>query len=117
CTTYDDAGHSLPLDESARADALAVAHGLAERGMRVLAVASHVVPPHDAYERGDETALVLRGFLAFEDPPLADAGRAVATLAADGVTVKIITGDDPAVARHVCAQCAMPEPRIVVGTE
>jgi Mg2+-importing ATPase len=117
CTTYDDAGHSLPLDESARAAALAVAHGLAERGMRVLAVASHVVAAHDAYERPDETALVLRGFLAFEDPPLADAGRIVATLAADGVTVKIITGDDPAVARHVCAQCGMAEPRVVIGTE
>jgi len=117
CSAYDDAGRTIPLDASARDAALAVERTLAERGMRVLAVATHAVTPHEAYARGDETELVLRGFLAFEDPPLPDAGRTVATLAEDGVTVKIITGDDPAVARHVCTQSGMPEPRIVVGTE
>jgi Mg2+-importing ATPase len=117
CTTYDDAGRTLPLDDAARAAALAVEHALAERGMRVLAIASHVVAPHDGYGRRDETELVLRGFLAFEDPPLPDAGRVVSTLASDGVTVKIITGDDPAVARHVCKASGMAEPRIVVGTD
>jgi len=117
CATYDEGHGTVPLEEPERAAALAVARGLAERGLRTLAVASRAVPAHEGYGRNDETALVLRGFLAFGDAPLPDAGRVVALLAGDGVTLKIITGDDPAVARHVCARCGMSEPRIVVGTE
>ena len=117
CTARDDAGRVQPLDEAMRQTALATAHALAERGMRVLAVASRQVEPRERYSRDDEADLVLHGFLAFEDPPLADAAQTVATLAADGVVVKIISGDDPAVVRHVCAQTGMPEPRVIVGTE
>jgi Mg2+-importing ATPase len=41
----------------------------------------------------------------------------VSALAADGVTVKIISGDDAAVARHVCAQTGLPNARLVLGAE
>jgi Mg2+-importing ATPase len=117
CTAWDDAGRTQTLDASTRDAALAAVHALAERGMRVLAVADRHVETRERYRRDDESALVLHGFLAFEDPPLADAAQTVATHAADGVVVKIISGDDPAVVRHVCAQTGIPEPRVVVGTE
>ena len=117
CSTWDDAGRSCPLDDAARATALAAVGAHTERGMRVLAVASRAVDVRDRYGRDDESALVLQGFLAFEDPPLADAAQTVATLEADGVRVKIISGDDPAVVRHVCARTRLAESRVVVGTE
>jgi Mg2+-importing ATPase len=117
CTSWDDAGHPRPLDAAARERALAALRTHTERGMRVLAVASRPVDVRDRYGRSDEAALVLHGFLAFEDPPLADAAQTVATLVADGVRVKIISGDDPAVVRHVCAGTTLAESRVVVGTE
>ena len=117
CTGWSDAGLVRPLDAAARESAFAAARTHAERGMRVLAVASRIVAPRERYRRDDEAALVLHGFLAFEDPPLADAAKTVATLAADGVVVKIISGDDPAVVRHVCARTGIAEPRVIVGAE
>ena len=117
CTAWNDAGHAAPLDAATRETALSAARALGERGMRVLAVASRVVDTRARYSPDEETALVLEGFLAFEDPPLPDAAHTLATLASDGVTVKIISGDDPAVVRHVCASTGMAEPRMIVGTE
>ena len=117
CSAWNDAGSSRPLDAPARERALAAVRAYTERGMRVLAVASRAVDRRDRYVRDDESALVLHGFLTFEDPPLADAAQTVATLVADGVRVKIISGDDPAVVRHVCAGTALAESRVVVGTE
>jgi Mg2+-importing ATPase len=117
CDTWNDVGFSRPLDATARETALAAVRAHAERGMRVLAVAGRAMDRRDRYARDDESALVLYGFLAFEDPPLPDAAGTVATLVADGVRVKIISGDDPAVVRHVCAGTSLAESRVVVGTE
>jgi Mg2+-importing ATPase len=117
CESYDAAGDSKELDETARGVALACSRSLAEQGMRVLAVASRSVAVRATYGRDDESALTLCGFLAFEDPPLADAAQAIGALAADGVAVKIITGDDAAVARYVCARTGIADPHVIVGDE
>jgi magnesium-transporting ATPase (P-type) len=61
--------------------------------------------------------LVLAGFLAFADPIHADAGTAIAALARDGVTVKILTGDNEHVTRHVCGRIGLPAAHIVSGDE
>ena len=50
----------------------------------------------------DERDLVLAGFLTFSDPPLPEAKAAVEALRRDGVTLKILSGDDAAVAPHLC---------------
>jgi Mg2+-importing ATPase len=72
-----------------------------ERGMRVLAVATRRVGAESAWTVADERELLLEGFITFSDPPRADAREAVAALGRDGVAIKVITGDDVAVARHV----------------
>ena len=117
CTTFAEQGRSCALDDAARDRVMARAREAAQRGMRVLAIASRSLPRQARYGRDDERDLTLRGFLTLEDPPLPDAGNTVAALAADGVTVKIITGDDAAVASHVCAQTGLANARIVLGSE
>ncbi len=69
-------------------------------GRRVLAVAYRWFAPRAAYRRSDECDLVLAGFVSFSDPVLGDA--AAAQMARDSVAVKILTGDNELVARHVC---------------
>jgi Mg2+-importing ATPase len=117
CTSYDDRERSMPLDDAARENVMAGVLESATRGIRVLAIASKTIVRQESYGHVDEADLTLRGFLALEDPPLPDAAQTVAALAADGVTVKIITGDDPAVARHVCAQTGLANARVVLGAE
>jgi Mg2+-importing ATPase len=53
----------------------------------------------------------------FSDPPLEDAGRAIVALRRDGVAVKILTGDNDLVARHVCEQVGLDGAEIVLGDE
>jgi Mg2+-importing ATPase len=83
----------------------------------VLAVAYRAVPEQQAYGAGEERELVLAGFVTFFDPPLEDTAAALQDLRRDGVQVKILTGDNERVARHVCSQVGLDDPRIVLGNE
>lgn len=104
----------LPLDEAARERCLQAPERLGALGHRVLAVAYKLV---DQPSQLAESKLVLAGFLAFLDPPLDDAGSSIAALAADGVKVKILTGDSELVARHVCASVGVDASRVVLGAQ
>lgn len=75
---------------------------MGEQGMRVLAVAWKDAGAQVRWRASDEHDMVLAGFLTFSDPALPEAAAAVAGLRNDGVTVKVLTGDDAAVACHVC---------------
>ena len=86
-------------------------------GLRVLAVAYRWLEPRDAYSRADEADLVLAGFISFADPILADVGEVLADLKRDGVTVKILTGDNELVAHHVCQRIGLEDQRIVTGAD
>ncbi|GAB3979558.1 magnesium-translocating P-type ATPase [Actinoallomurus acanthiterrae] len=98
------------------------ARALAERhfadGARVIAVATR--PAGDGtgrLTRSDEKDLWLSGFLVFVDPPKPDAADALARLAAVGVTVKIVTGDNPLVARKVCADLGLGIAEVLTGED
>lgn len=117
CTQYEMNGQQQPLDSEARAKCRAIYDGLSSTGFRVLAVAARQVPQQTAYRVADEKDLVLAGFLAFSDPPLADAAETLAALRRDGVRVKILTGDSELVAQHICAQVGLDAKHIVLGEE
>ena len=57
--------------------------------------------------------LTFAGFVAFADPVLPDAREMVEALRRDGVEVKILTGDNELVARHVCAEVGLDAGRVV----
>ena len=114
---YEGDGREHLFDAMARPRIERVYQQLNEEGFRVLAVASRPIPPQEAYRPADERELVLAGFLAFNDPPLADAPETLAALRRDGVTVKILTGDSDLVARHLCTQVGLDPGLIVLGDE
>jgi Mg2+-importing ATPase len=60
--------------------------------------------------------MVLLGFLTFADPPKPDAAQVLQALKTDGVQVKILTGDNELVTRHVCQQVGLDASRIVLGS-
>jgi Mg2+-importing ATPase len=88
-----------------------------ERGLRLLAVATRRVGNETAWSAADERDLVLEGFLAFSDPPLPEARDAVRALRRDGVDVKVITGDDASVARHVVEAVGLKAGKLLVGAD
>jgi Mg2+-importing ATPase len=110
-------GRIEALDAARRQACVALYERFGEDGLRVLAVAYRSVGRSDAYARSDEHDLTLAGFLAFADPVLPDAAEAIASLGRDGVAVKILTGDNDRVARHVCDQMGIGREALVTGDE
>ncbi len=67
--------------------------------MRILALATRRMEIRPDYVIADEAQMCFVGFLAFMDPPKPEAMGAITDLAALGVSVKVISGDN----RHVVA--------------
>lgn len=89
---------------------------LSNDGFRVLAVATKDLPGTQTCSKGDERELVLRGYVAFLDPPKNTAARALAALRKSGVVVKILTGDNPLISRKVCKDVGlMADPMLLGG--
>ena len=117
CAAYEAGGTEHPLDAGMRTQCADTYSRLNQSGYRVLAVAWRQVEEQAAYHAPDEKNLVLAGFLAFFDPPLADASHAIRALRRDGVELKILTGDNELVAGHVCTQVGIDASRVVLGDE
>ena len=115
CASYEVDGQQHPIDAPARAECETTYKQLSQQGYRVLAVASRVLPVQEAYHVNDECELTLAGYLAFIDPPLKDAAEVLERLRQDGVEVKIVTGDNELVTRHICEQVGLDPGEIVLG--
>lgn len=117
CTKYEEGEQELLLDDAARATCLATFQQLSTNGYRTLAVAYRRVGAQELYQIADEQELIFAGFLAFTDPPLADAAEVIDALHHDGVKIKILTGDSELVAQHICNAVGLKVGRIVLGDE
>jgi cation-transporting ATPase I len=97
----------VPLDAENRGRLEAMAHDLAQRGLRVLAVARRLVV--DAHTLADEQVCDLEfvGFLGLADPIRGSAREALQNLRRAGIAVKIITGDHPVTARAIAAELGL----------
>ncbi len=114
-------GEIIPMNEFVRMEGLRVTQSLNEDGFRVIAVAYKEIPiPLDTvptYGTKDECDLILVGYLAFLDPPKDSAIEAIAALKDNGVTVKVITGDNDIVTRKVCKEVNLEVAGVLVGSQ
>ena len=117
CTSIEIGGECRPLGDSERERCTETFRGLSANGLRVLAVAYRQVERAEGWKREDECDLALAGFLTFLDPPTKGVEDTIAALRADGVGIKILTGDNELVTKHVCEQVGIDCARIVLGTE
>jgi Mg2+-importing ATPase len=119
CThVLDDKGQRVPLDDAAHDRIHNLFNSLGEEGFRVLGIAWRDVSLEMAHAVvSDESQLVFAGFTAFLDPPKVSAGLALKAMTASGVAVKIVTGDNERVTRHVCTELGLPIQGVLTGTE
>ena len=106
------------LDETGRKAALERVQGLAAQGLRSVAVASRPWSgqPRDPTAE-DENGLAFEGLCTFADPPKASAPAAVARLAALGVRLVVLSGDDPVVVGRLAKIVGMPGQEVIAGAE
>ncbi len=119
-TFYEEEGekNQQPLDESVRSRIRSLCDALGNDGFRVLGIAwKSVGPDHHHAVVSDETELVFAGFAAFLDPPKKSAREALARLADVGVAVKVVTGDNELVTRHICEEIGLPITGVLTGAE
>jgi Mg2+-importing ATPase len=106
------------LNEAALDQAGTLFEGLGSEGFRVLGIAWREVGAGQTQVAvADESDLVFAGFAAFLDPPKESAGAAIAALEASGVSIKILTGDNERVTRHVCAELGIAIEGVLTGAE
>jgi len=117
CTQVELDGVAKELDTALLEQAQTLFRGLSGDGYRVLAVAYRTVERRTAYTVSDECDLTLAGFAAFLDPARADVAATIAALRADGVIVKILTGDNELVTQRICATVGLATGVIVLGAQ
>jgi P-type Mg2+ transporter len=111
-------GLAHPLDESWRSRLHAEQRRLNEQGFRLLGVAIRSLPADQtSLTLADESNLTFIGFCVFADPPKADAAQAIADLAALGIRLKVISGDQSAVVQHIASAVGLTCESVLTGAE
>lgn len=95
-----------PLDAAARARVEAFVAAKGDAGFRTLAVAS-----------GEDGSGCLEGFLLLFDPPKPGIARTLAALRRQGISVRIISGDNRYVSAQLARTVGLPEPMVITGEE
>jgi P-type Mg2+ transporter len=87
------------------------------QGIRVLGVAQKPVPRQEKYRIEDEDEMVFMGFLLLFDHPKGDVSKTIADLAHNGVSLRIITGDNKLIAMHIAEAVGLNVGGVLTGDE
>jgi len=117
CTKFELHNEILPMDPILIQDLKEEYEELSSDGFRVLALAYKDMEHKTTYTKNDETDLVLKGYVAFLDPPKETAAPAILALQKHGVEVKILTGDNDLVTKKICFEVGLPTDRILLGEQ
>jgi P-type Mg2+ transporter len=117
CSQFDLGGSLAPMDPDRIIGLKQQFDKLSEDGFRVLAVATKDLTGKQICAGNDERDLVIRGYVAFLDPPKESAIRALAALHHHGLAVKILTGDNQLVSRKVCRDVGLKPDPMLLGSD
>lgn len=117
CNRFELNGEIAALESIFIEDLKEEHEALSEDGFRVLAIAYKDVPRKAAYSKADESDMVLRGYLAFLDPPKETAGPALEALRQHGVSAKVLTGDSELVSKKICHEVGLPIEHVLLGSQ
>ena len=105
-----------PLDEKKINEIMGMIEWYSAKGMRVLGVAYKYLPSgRTEFTSEDEFDMIMCGYVVFTDPVKPSAKAAIAEMADYGIDVKILTGDNEYVTRHVCEQIGIDGEEVLTG--
>ena len=115
CDSLLTAGGIQPLDEENRKHILGVAHEMAEKALRVLAIAGK----SNVSLETAQTGMTFLGLAGMIDPPRPEAKSAIAACELAGIRPVMITGDHPVTAQAVARELGLLRNggRVVTGPE
>jgi len=118
CTRYELDGDIEELDQIVLTDLKEEYDSLSSEGFRVLAVAYKDMEANkDVYAKEDESGLVLKGYIAFLDPPKPTAKKTIEVLHKLGIELKVLTGDNDLVAKKICSDVGLNVKGLLTGVQ
>ena len=116
CTKYELEGEIVDMEPLILADLKSEYDHLSSEGFRVLAVAyKDFENKKDTYSKDDEQELILKGYIAFLDPPKPTTKRTIEVLRSLGIQFKVLTGDNELVTRKICGDVGIDVTGLVTG--
>jgi Mg2+-importing ATPase len=115
CSQFELDDEIFPMDPLLLQDLKEEYDRLSADGFRVLAIAYRDCDPKPAYGKDDEQDLILKGYIAFLDPPKESAAPSITALQSHGITVKVLTGDNELVSRKVCSEVGLSLEEVLTG--
>ncbi|MFH1054505.1 MAG: magnesium-translocating P-type ATPase [Candidatus Altiarchaeota archaeon] len=118
CTKYELNGEIHEMKELMLSDLREEHNNLSSEGFRVLAVAyGDVSSEKEGYSKEDERELILKGYLAFLDPPKPTVKRTIESLEGLGIEVKVLTGDNEVVTKKIAAEVGLDVVGMATGEQ
>jgi P-type Mg2+ transporter len=117
CSQFELDGEIMPMDPLLLEDLKEEYDKLSTDGFRVIAIAYRDLQPKAAYHKEDEKDLILKGYVAFLDPPKETSGPAIAAMQKHGIAVKVLTGDNELVSRKIGKEVGLPLETVLTGAK
>ena len=108
CSKYEIDGNILEMNETVLDELKGEYDSLSLQGFRVLAIAyKDIVDKKEVYSRDDENNLILKGYVAFLDPPKPTVKKTIEVVKKLGIELKVLTGDNEYVTKNICSQVGL----------
>ncbi|HQR05194.1 MAG TPA: magnesium-translocating P-type ATPase [Gemmatales bacterium] len=117
CSGFLVDGETLPMDHMIMTDLKEEFEQLCSNGFRVLALAYRDFSPKQAYDKNDEHDLILRGYVAFLDPPKDSARTALEAFQMNSIAIKVLTGDNELVGKKICKEVGLNTENTLLGSQ
>jgi Mg2+-importing ATPase len=116
CTKYELDGEIFDMEQLILLDLKEEYDKLSQEGFRVLAVAyKDFLEPKETYTKDDEHELILKGYVAFLDPPKPSTRKTIEKLKNLGIDFKVLTGDNELVTKKICEEIGLEIKGIITG--
>jgi len=118
CTKYELEGEILDMEDLILSDLKEEYDNLSAEGFRVLAIAyKDMDNGRQVYSKEDEKDLILKGYVAFLDPPKPTAIKAIQALEKLGIEFKVLTGDNELVTKKICSEVGLDVKVLATGEQ
>ncbi|MBI1871300.1 MAG: magnesium-translocating P-type ATPase [Chlamydiae bacterium] len=116
CTRFELDGDIFDMEHLLLADLREECNMLNMEGFRVLAIAyKDVIEKKETYTKEDESGMVLKGYVAFLDPPKPSVKKMVDRLQRLGIKFMVLTGDNELVTKKICGDVGLDVSSITTG--
>ena len=117
CSKYELDGKILEMNETILDEIKQEYDSLSLQGFRVLAIAyKDIVEKKEVYSRDDEHNLIMKGYVAFLDPPKPTVKKTIEVVQKLGINLKVLTGDNEYVTKNICNQVGLDIKDVYTGS-